>query len=67
MTIQHKYGSTTIEQPPERVVVVGLRDQDALLALGIVPVATTEWFGDHPARPSRGPTTSSATPRSRPC
>ncbi len=48
MTIDHKYGSTTIEQAPERVVVVGLREQDALLALGIVPVATTEWFGDHP-------------------
>jgi iron complex transport system substrate-binding protein len=30
------------------VVVVGLRDQDALLALGVVPVATTEWFGKHP-------------------
>jgi iron complex transport system substrate-binding protein len=30
------------------VVVVGLREQDALLALGVVPVATTEWFGKHP-------------------
>lgn len=48
VTIEHKYGSTTIEQAPERVVVVGLREQDALLALGVVPVATTEWFGEHP-------------------
>src|SRR5688500_14442949 len=48
VTIEHKYGSTTIEKQPERVVVVGLRDQDALLALGVVPVATTEWFGKHP-------------------
>lgn len=48
VTIEHKYGSTTIESEPERVVVVGLRDQDALLALGVVPVATTEWFGKHP-------------------
>jgi len=48
VTIEHKYGSTTIERAPERVVVVGLREQDPLLALGIVPVATTEWFGDHP-------------------
>lgn len=47
-TIEHKYGATTIEKAPERVVVVGLRDQDALLALGVVPVATTEWFGEHP-------------------
>jgi hypothetical protein len=28
--------------------VVGLLEQDALLALGVVPVATTEWFGEHP-------------------
>lgn len=48
VTIEHKYGSTTIEKQPERVVVVGLREQDALLALGVVPVATTEWFGEHP-------------------
>ena len=48
VTIGHKYGSTTIESAPERVVVVGLREQDALLALGVVPVATTEWYGKHP-------------------
>ena len=48
VTIEHKYGSTTIERAPERVVVAGLREQDALLALGVVPVATTEWFGGHP-------------------
>src|SRR4051794_30906065 len=48
VTIAHKYGSTTLETEPERVVVVGLREQDALLALGVVPVATTEWFGKHP-------------------
>jgi iron complex transport system substrate-binding protein len=48
VTIEHKYGSTTIEEAPERVAVVGLREQDALLALGIVPVATSEWYGEHP-------------------
>src|SRR3954463_10628242 len=48
VTIEHKYGSTTIRAEPERVVVVGLREQDALLALGVVPVATTEWYGKHP-------------------
>ena len=48
VTIEHKYGSTTIESEPKRVVVGGLREQDALLALGVVPVATTEWFGKHP-------------------
>jgi iron complex transport system substrate-binding protein len=48
VTIEHKFGSTTVEQAPERVVVAGLREQDALLALGVVPVATTEWYGKHP-------------------
>jgi len=48
VTIPHKFGETTIEAAPERVVVAGLREQDSLLALGVVPVATTEWFGEHP-------------------
>ena len=48
VTIEHKYGSTTVEAKPERIVVVGLTEQDALLALGEVPVATTEWFGEQP-------------------
>lgn len=47
-TIEHKYGSTTIEEVPERVVTVGLFEQDVLLALGIVPVGTTEYFGEYP-------------------
>lgn len=48
VTIEHKYGSTLVEQAPERVVSVGLTDQDALLALGVVPVATREWYGQRP-------------------
>ncbi|MBX3015563.1 MAG: ABC transporter substrate-binding protein [Caldilineaceae bacterium] len=48
VTIEHKYGSTTITAKPERVVTVGLIDHDALLALGIVPVGTSEWFGGYP-------------------
>jgi iron complex transport system substrate-binding protein len=46
--IEHKYGKTTIDSEPKRVVVAGLREQDALLALGVAPVATTEWYGKHP-------------------
>jgi iron complex transport system substrate-binding protein len=49
LTIKHKYGSTTIEKVPERIVTVGLTDHDALLALGVVPVGTTEWFGEYPS------------------
>lgn len=48
VTIEHKYGSTTIEKFPERIVLVGLTEQDAMLALGVVPVATSEWYGGHP-------------------
>jgi iron complex transport system substrate-binding protein len=48
VTIEHKYGETTITEEPKRVVVAGLREQDALLALGLVPVGTTEWYGKHP-------------------
>jgi iron complex transport system substrate-binding protein len=48
VTITHKYGTVSIPNKPVRVVVVGLTEQDALLALGTVPVATTEWFGKKP-------------------
>jgi iron-siderophore transport system substrate-binding protein len=47
-TIEHRFGETTVKEEPKRIVVAGLREQDALLALGIVPVATTEWYGKHP-------------------
>ncbi|MCW2844850.1 MAG: putative transporter substrate-binding protein [Nocardioides sp.] len=45
-TITHKYGETTLRAAPKRVVCVGLTEQDALMALGIVPVGVTYWFGD---------------------
>ncbi|MFB7287494.1 iron-siderophore ABC transporter substrate-binding protein [Actinacidiphila glaucinigra] len=47
VTIANKYGSTTIKSEPKRVVTVGLTDQDAVLALGTVPVGTTEWIGGY--------------------
>ena len=46
--IPHRYGTTVIDAEPERVVIAGLREQDAALALGVVPVAATEWYGKHP-------------------
>jgi iron complex transport system substrate-binding protein len=48
VSIEHRYGTAEIKQEPQRIVVAGLTEQDSLLALGIVPVATTEWFGEHP-------------------
>lgn len=50
VTIEHKFGSTTISERPERIVTLGLSDQDAVLALGTAPVGVTNWFGDAPGR-----------------
>ncbi|QYX82420.1 iron-siderophore ABC transporter substrate-binding protein [Streptomyces akebiae] len=47
VSLDHKYGSTTIKAEPKRIVTVGLTDQDAVLALGKVPVGTTEWLGGY--------------------
>jgi iron complex transport system substrate-binding protein len=51
VTIQHKFGSTTIDRRPERIVTVGWNDQDFVLALGEVPVSTREWFTEYPTYP----------------
>lgn len=48
VVIEHKFGSTTIANEPQRVVSVGYTDQDALLALGVVPLAVRYWYGDAP-------------------
>ncbi|MGH8908254.1 MAG: ABC transporter substrate-binding protein [Egibacteraceae bacterium] len=48
VTIEHKYGATEIREEPRRVVSVGLTEQDAILALGVKPVAVSEWFGEQP-------------------
>lgn len=42
-TIEHRYGSTTIEKAPQRVVSLGYTDQDALLELGVTPVSVKYW------------------------
>ena len=48
VTIKHAFGETTVPAPPKRVVSAGFTEQDDLLAVGVVPVATTEWFGGEP-------------------
>lgn len=48
VTVSHAFGETTITAPPTRVVVAGFTGQDDLLAVGVVPVATTDWFGAEP-------------------
>jgi iron complex transport system substrate-binding protein len=48
VTVSHLFGQTVIKSPPKRVVSAGYTEQDDLLALGVVPVAVTNWFGDQP-------------------
>jgi iron complex transport system substrate-binding protein len=48
VTITHLFGQTVIKEPPKRVVSAGYTGQDDLLAVGVVPVAVTNWFGDQP-------------------
>jgi iron complex transport system substrate-binding protein len=48
VTLQHKFGSTTIPKEPGRVSTVGYSEQDPVLALGFKPVAVREWFGEQP-------------------
>jgi len=45
VTLDHAIGSTTIEAEPLRIVTLGPANQDAVLALGVVPVGVSP--GDH--------------------
>jgi iron complex transport system substrate-binding protein len=52
VTVDHKFGSTTIEARPERIVTVGFNDLDFVLALGETPVGTRAFTGyDYRQRP----------------
>ncbi len=64
VTLTHAFGETTVTAPPTRVVSAGLTEQDDLLAVGVVPVAVTTWFGDQPfgVWPWAQPRLGSATP-----
>lgn len=48
VTVKHAFGETKIPAPPKRVVSAGLTEQDDLLALDVVPIAVTDWFGGEP-------------------
>ncbi|MGZ3259549.1 MAG: twin-arginine translocation signal domain-containing protein, partial [Croceibacterium sp.] len=48
VTVKHAFGETKITAPPKRVVSAGFTEQDDLLAVGVVPVAVTNWWGDQP-------------------
>ncbi len=46
--IEHRFGTTRIDEKPERVVSLSFIGHDFLLALGVKPVALRHWYGDHP-------------------
>lgn len=46
VTIEHKFGSTTIEEEPVRIVSVGYHEQDFLASLGNPPVMARTWMAD---------------------
>jgi iron complex transport system substrate-binding protein len=48
ITVKHIFGETKISAPPKRVVSAGFTEQDDLLAVGVVPIAITDWFGGEP-------------------
>jgi iron complex transport system substrate-binding protein len=48
VTVSHLFGETVIKEPPKRVVSAGYTEQDDLLAVGVVPIAVTNWWGDQP-------------------
>ena len=49
LTIKHLFGETTIPAAATRVVSAGLTEADDLLAVGVIPIALTSWFGDQPS------------------
>ena len=52
VTIEHQFGSTTIEAEPKRVATIGFNEQDFALAFDVVPVGVREFLGyDAPNRP----------------
>jgi iron complex transport system substrate-binding protein len=48
VTVTHALGTTEVPAAPQRVVTVGVTEQDFVLALGVTPIAVTEWYGDQP-------------------
>lgn len=48
LRIENTFGETVLPGPATRVVSLGYNTQDALLALGVVPVGIRYWYGDHP-------------------
>lgn len=46
VTIEHKHGTTTISDEPQRVLSLGYQEHDTIFALGVEPIAVRYWYGD---------------------
>ncbi|WP_127143962.1 ABC transporter substrate-binding protein [Pelagibacterium montanilacus] len=47
LTIEHTYGTTVIEEQPERVATIDFAGVDNVLALGFQPLTARAWFGPY--------------------
>lgn len=47
-TFEHRFGTTIVEEQPERVVTLTYSGADHYLALGVVPVGLRHWYGEFP-------------------
>ncbi|MEH3054668.1 MAG: iron-siderophore ABC transporter substrate-binding protein [Patulibacter minatonensis] len=47
VTVEHKYGSTTIGADPKRVIALGYTDQDPVLSVGVKPVGVGDFLGGY--------------------
>lgn len=43
--VEHRYGETTIDAPPERIITLGRHDVDTVLSLGARPIGVRDPFG----------------------
>jgi iron complex transport system substrate-binding protein len=48
VTVKHMFGETKVPAAPKRVVSAGYTEADDLLAVGVQPIAVTNWWGDQP-------------------
>jgi len=51
VTIENAFGQTVVEAAPSKVYSLGYTDHDALMALGVLPVAVTQWFPQYAIGP----------------
>lgn len=47
VSIKNQYGTTVVETKPTRVVSIGYREHDILLALGVKPVGLQQWMAEY--------------------